>query len=299
MMIHRYACNEIEDEKIEYAVMICQYDGSMVFVRHKERETLEFPGGHRETGETIMACAKRELWEETGAVQFEINTECVYGVKQENGEESFGMLFTGEITVFEKISESSEIRERLLLKELPTAWTYPEIQPALYEYVKSSERIEWICSAEEKEAVANMILYQLPEWFGLPKSTEEYIQQAKNLPFVVYKKGKQTTGFLAIKETGAYTAEIYVMGVLKDVHHQGVGTALVKECISYAREHGYEYLQVKTVQEGHDCNYDQTNHFYKYMGFRELECFPTLWDPLNPCQIYIMYILKKSNDPDE
>jgi len=35
--------------------------------------------------------------------------------------------------------------------------------------------------------------------------------------------------------------------------------------------------------------YDQ-DHFYRSMGYKELECFPQLWDEWNPCQIYIKYI---------
>ncbi|RIY22981.1 GNAT family N-acetyltransferase, partial [Bifidobacteriaceae bacterium NR021] len=26
------------------------------------------------------------------------------------------------------------------------------------------------------------------------------------------------------------------------------------------------------------------------MGYKELECFPTLWDEWNPCQIHIKYL---------
>lgn len=51
-----------------------------VLCKHKKRETLEFPGGHRETGEAIAETAKRELMEETGAVKFEIRPICVYSV---------------------------------------------------------------------------------------------------------------------------------------------------------------------------------------------------------------------------
>lgn len=30
--------------------------------------------------------------------------------------------------------------------------------------------------------------------------------------------------------------------------------------------------------------------FYKSLGFKEFEVFPTLWDEWNPCQIYVMYL---------
>ena len=37
-------------------------------------------------------------------------------------------------------------------------------------------------------------------------------------------------------------------------------------------------------------SYDATNRFYQALGFKELEVFPTLWDPWNPCQVYVMAI---------
>lgn len=49
-------------------------------------------------------------------------------------------------------------------------------------------------------------------------------------------------------------------------------------------------MQVKTVQMGCYDIYDDTNKFYKSLGFKEFEVFPTLWDEWNPCQIYVMYL---------
>ena len=42
---------DVKDELLRFAVVIAKHDGKWVFCKHKERETLEFPGGHRETGE--------------------------------------------------------------------------------------------------------------------------------------------------------------------------------------------------------------------------------------------------------
>lgn len=45
---------------------------------------------------------------------------------------------------------------------------------------------------------------------------------------------------------------------------------------------GYTYSQVKTVQKGHYKEYDTNNHFYRAMGYKELECFLPLYDGWNP-----------------
>ena len=61
---------DVKDELLRFAVVIAKHDGKWVLCKHKKRETLEFPGGHRETGEAIAETATRELMEETGAVKF-------------------------------------------------------------------------------------------------------------------------------------------------------------------------------------------------------------------------------------
>lgn len=86
------------------------------------------------------------------------------------------------------------------------------------------------------------------------------------------------------------TAEIYVMGILKEYHRNGLGHLLWEAFLEYAKEYGYEYVQVKTVKKGQYKEYDITNAFYEKIGFKELECFPNLWDEWNPCQVYVKYI---------
>lgn len=50
-------------------------------------------GGHREDGEDILETAKRELYEETGAITFDITPICIYSVTAPDnfdGMETFG-----------------------------------------------------------------------------------------------------------------------------------------------------------------------------------------------------------------
>lgn len=124
-----------DDTLLKFAVIVSKSNGKWVFCKHKERDTYEVPGGHRENGETILETAKRELYEETGAIAFDIKPVCVYSVTgktrvNETGEESFGMLYYAEISAFEK-ELHSEMEQVLLLDELPGKWTYPQIQPLL------------------------------------------------------------------------------------------------------------------------------------------------------------------------
>ena len=80
--------------------------------------------------------------------------------------------------------------------------------------------------------------------------------------------------------------ELHCMGVKIAYHRKGIGVQLYLELEKYAKEN-YKYLQVKTVEEGHYEEYDQTVAFYKALGFSKLEVFPTLWDEWNPCLIMI------------
>jgi len=128
----------VSDDLLKFAVIIAKHNGKLVFCKHKQRDTLEIPGGHRENGENISDTARRELYEETGALDFKIEPVCVYSVTAEDnfdGQETFGMLFYADIISFEK-ELHSEIESICLLDGLPEKWTYPLIQPRLIEEAK-------------------------------------------------------------------------------------------------------------------------------------------------------------------
>ncbi len=131
----------VEDALLAFAVIIAKANGKWVFCKHRQRDTYEIPGGHREPGETILETAKRELKEETGAIDFTIEPICVYSVKgktkinQTNEDKNFGMLFYAEIHSFEK-ELHNEIESILVTDDLVDSWTYPEILPKLIEEAK-------------------------------------------------------------------------------------------------------------------------------------------------------------------
>ena len=150
--------------------------------------------------------------------------------------------------------------------------------------------IAFIADPDERARIAALILHDLPDWFGIPESTAQYVTGCREAPFWAAMEDGQPVGFIALRETAPKTVEIFVMGVLRDRHRRGFGTALWEAFRAYAATRGYEYAQVKTVRRGCYEEYDRTNDFYEHLGFRELECFPTLWDERNPCQVYIRFI---------
>ena len=60
-----YQIGTIDDNKLLFAVIMAKFRGQWLYVRHRDRDTWEIPGGHREENETIYETASRELIEET------------------------------------------------------------------------------------------------------------------------------------------------------------------------------------------------------------------------------------------
>lgn len=127
---------QADDSLLKFAVIVSKHNGKWVFCKHKDRSTYECPGGHREENEAIEQAAKRELWEETGAKDYMLKRVCVYSVLDDNTE-TFGALYFADIFSFEELPQL-EIEKIEFFDDLPTSWTYPEIQPFLLEKVKQS-----------------------------------------------------------------------------------------------------------------------------------------------------------------
>jgi len=124
--------NLFEERKPEFVVILAKYKDNYIFVKHKERTSFEIPGGHIEIGETPNMAAKRELQEETGAVQFDMRPVADYAVEK-GVSISYGRLYIAEVYTLGDLSfETDEIE---LSKKLPSVLTYPEIQPKIFEYL--------------------------------------------------------------------------------------------------------------------------------------------------------------------
>lgn len=149
--------------------------------------------------------------------------------------------------------------------------------------------IEEVMNEAQKMAVVAEVLKDLPEWFGIPESTQAYIEGAKDLRVWATYQESDVVGFISLSYSSEDGAEIDCLGVKKSFQGQGIGRELITTIEREAVKQ-VDYLQVKTVAEGSNKDYDRTNVFYRSLGFKKLEIFPQLWDLKNPCQILIKKI---------
>jgi 8-oxo-dGTP diphosphatase len=120
--------------KLTYSVIAAKYGDGWLYVRHHKRKTWEIPGGHIEKDETADEAARRELMEETGAVDFTIECVSTYSVLK-NGETGYGRLYLADIFRLGPVPDISEIAEIKMMDSLPQNLTHPDIQPHLYKRI--------------------------------------------------------------------------------------------------------------------------------------------------------------------
>ena len=124
-------------ETYKFVVTISKYQGKLFLSRHKERSTWECQGGHIEAGETPLEAAKRELFEESGALEYDIRPVCDYWTgNPATGEVKAGVLFAAEIKKLGPIPVCEMVQVQCF-DELPDNLTYPDIVPKLYEALES------------------------------------------------------------------------------------------------------------------------------------------------------------------
>jgi GNAT superfamily N-acetyltransferase len=144
--------------------------------------------------------------------------------------------------------------------------------------------IKTVLNSYEKSSICNTTLRALPSWFGIESSIIDYVGQVKEMPFYAAFDDDKPIAFVAIKVHNPYTAEVCVMGVLKEYHRQGIGKRLIECCDEYCRESKMGFLTVKTLDESRKSkSYEKTRLFYLSVGFKPLEVFPLHWDKDNPC----------------
>lgn len=139
--------DKADDKLLTYAVIVSRYKGKWIYCKHRNRETWEIPGGRREAGEAILFTAKRELHEETGAVEYELHPICAYSVAS-GAEIYYGFLCCADITNLGQLPES-EIERISFFDDEPDSLTYPLIQPFLFAKAKQYLEKSTIVSVRE------------------------------------------------------------------------------------------------------------------------------------------------------
>lgn len=109
--------------------------------------------------------------------------------------------------------------------------------------------IKEVKGEDQKMAVVAEILRDLPEWFGIPESTQAYIEGAKDLRVWAAYQESEVVGFISLSYSSEDCAEIDCLGVKKSFQGQGIGRELIT-IIEREAVKQVDYLQVKTVAEG-------------------------------------------------
>jgi len=127
--------------------IIASYQDKWIFCKHKKRKVWENPGGHIEAGETPLEAASRELYEETGAISFNLEPLCDYYIAGEVD----GIYYQGNVQVFyavvQVLGELPAISEMELISffdSFPKELKFPpslEFLPLALEKKKSKQKL--------------------------------------------------------------------------------------------------------------------------------------------------------------
>jgi 8-oxo-dGTP diphosphatase len=133
-----YDCSFEPGTALTYSVILPHHKGKWVFIRHRNCSTWEMPGGHIEAWESALEAAGRELYEETGAINFSIECIATYSVTT-GGHTGWGRLFLAEIPDFVPVPDTEEVEELSMADNLPENLTYPEIQSCFFEKIRGEK----------------------------------------------------------------------------------------------------------------------------------------------------------------
>ncbi len=142
-----------------------------------------------------------------------------------------------------------------------------------------------------KSNICKKVLCDLPEWFGIEESTKEYIDSVKKYTFVCAYEGEEAVGFYSLRKENDDVLDMYVLGVLKKYHGNGIGTKLQMFANEYAKSNNFKFLMVLTLaEEVGNKEYLLTRRFYLKQGFVDFYQNDNIFDKYNPCQIMMKKI---------
>ena len=132
--------NTHNDKDIHFVIITANYNYSdqWIFVKKNGSDSWELPAGHKEDGETVFQTANRELFEETGAKEYniEVLTDYTLITKDTVG---VGRVFLAIVNKLGPLPDS-EIEEVVIKNYFPKPHTYKNIQKEILEYAKKHLR---------------------------------------------------------------------------------------------------------------------------------------------------------------
>lgn len=131
------------------------------------------------------------------------------------------------------------------------------------------------------------IARNLPDWFNDDELIDIEIS-IKSLTTYVYICENTVVGFICVKDKFDSVLELVYLGVDKDQHHKGIGTALINHIESNIA--AGRVMMLKTIDSSPDYPaYDQTRAYYEKLGFIKIETIAPYpgWAVNCPCAIYI------------
>ena len=111
--------------------IMARYRGGWIWVMNRNRSTWELPGGHIETGEEPDETASRELFEETGALDFSMVPLFDYTIQQGSARSDCRMFYAA-VTKLGALPQS-EIQKIGMFNSPPDELTYEGVQLQLFE----------------------------------------------------------------------------------------------------------------------------------------------------------------------
>jgi GNAT superfamily N-acetyltransferase len=145
-----------------------------------------------------------------------------------------------------------------------------------------------IVSGQQWPADLERLLRELPEWFGIESSIQQYVEDSKTLPTTAALDNDRVIGVCVVRFHTPVAAEIEVLAVERSRHRSGIGRRLLEHVETELRERGIALLQVKTRGPSAPSDeYERTRAFYASLGYLPLEERTDIWGPENPCLICV------------
>jgi len=126
-------------DNIAFVSLCVKHNDKWVLCFHKGRQKWECAGGHVEENEEPLAAANRELFEETGAVDYDIVPAWDYQALNNDGSlHNNGRWYYVNVRAFAPLPDMSEMVCVDFFDEFPENFTYDRAE--IFEYFKRTEK---------------------------------------------------------------------------------------------------------------------------------------------------------------